>query len=75
MNEETAHMLQSTELKGNMSSFLQTIRTNSIRAVEQRSSFVDYRHYYQNIPDVLIHRLRDMYKNDINLLGFPDSPR
>ena len=74
MNEETAHILQASGMNGDIASFLETIRTKSIREVEQKSVHVDYKKYYKDIPQNIIDRLRVMYRNDILLLGYPDRP-
>ncbi|XP_067950416.1 uncharacterized protein [Watersipora subatra] len=74
MNEETAYVFKSVGLKGNLSEFLEETRTNSIRTVEEHSKEVDLKSYYTSIPKETIDGLRDMYKHDIALLGYPDNP-
>ena len=76
MNEESNVILSTAGIPGNITRYIEDVRTGSIREVEQDrvSGRVDYKTYYQNIPSIIISQLRDIYQSDLDILGYPDSP-
>lgn len=54
---------------------LQRVREGTIRDIEEQN----HKHkstieYYKDIPQSTIDRLKDMYKYEIMLFGYPDTP-
>lgn len=74
MNEEAIEILSSAGIKGDIGAFLDGCRNQSIRDVESQGRTKSYAEYYNAVPQQLMNQLRQMYKYDFLLLGYPESP-
>jgi len=72
MMNEGAYVLRRAGIT-NPQEVLQAVRKDTIREVEKKKPR-PYSSYYQDIPDSIIQKLRDMYKYEFILFDYPDTP-
>jgi len=75
MNNEAAEILSHTAAtpSRDIQDFLTEIRKSSIRPSEAKKA-KNYTEYYTGIPVATIQSIAHIYKNDIELLGYPKHP-
>lgn len=70
MNKEAIYMLESEAFMSNAAQFLSDIGSESVMDAERTS----YQEHYQDVSQENIELLREIYKNDIYIFDYPDTP-
>lgn len=72
MMEEGAYVLRQAGI-ADAETVLKTVRDGTIRDVEKKKRRL-LSDYYRDVPKEMIDRLREMYRYELLLFGYPDSP-
>ena len=71
MNEEASYMLRKLDVE-NVTKLLTTVQSQSLREGEGHRP--SYQQFYKNISSQTINKLRQIYKFELYLFDYPDSP-
>jgi len=75
MNPELEYMLAEEEIEEEEASKVITkTRTATIRRVEKKKASKEYQDYYKSLTRHELNKLREMWQDEIYILGYPDSP-
>ena len=74
MNAEAAYILKNKASIADADQFLADVRNQSMRVSERQHKTASYQEHYQNVSQENIELLREIYKNDIYIFGYPDTP-
>ena len=74
MNTEAEFMLSHYAGIPNASEIINVSRNESIRPDEKKQVTASYQKHYVNVSQENINLLREIYKYEIYLFGYPDTP-
>ena len=71
LNKEASYMLGRLQVQ-NLTGLLASVQSHSLREGEGHRP--SYQQYYRNISSKTINELRDIYKYELYLFDYPDTP-